>query len=74
LETSSGRVLVVEDSEEFRKCICSTLEERLELQVVGDVTDGLEAIQKAEALQPDLMRVSNQKHNNEVDTPYIRPV
>jgi DNA-binding NarL/FixJ family response regulator len=46
---------VVEDSEEFRKFICSTLGERPELQVVGEVTDGLQAIQKAEELQPDLI-------------------
>jgi DNA-binding NarL/FixJ family response regulator len=55
LETSSGRVLVVEDSEKFRKFICSTLGQRPELQVVGEVTDGLQAIQKAEELQPDLI-------------------
>ena len=46
---------MVEDSEEFRKFICSTLGERPELQVVGEVTDGLQAIQKAEELQPDLI-------------------
>jgi hypothetical protein len=33
LETSSGRVLLVEDSEESRKFICSTLGERPELQI-----------------------------------------
>jgi DNA-binding NarL/FixJ family response regulator len=54
LETS-GRVLVVEDSKEFRKFICSTLAERPELQIVGEVADGLQAIQKAEELQPDLI-------------------
>lgn len=48
LETSSNRVLVVEDSKEFRKFICSMLGERPELQIVGEVTDGLQAIQKAE--------------------------
>jgi CheY-like chemotaxis protein len=55
LETSSIRVLVVEDSEEFRKLICTMLGERLELQIVGEVTDGFQAIQKAEELQPDLV-------------------
>ena len=55
METSSGRVLVVEDSEEFRKFICSTLGKRPEWQVVGEVTDGLQAIQRAEELQPDLI-------------------
>jgi CheY-like chemotaxis protein len=55
LEISSGRVLVVEDSEPFRKFICSTLGKRPELLIVGEVSDGLEAVQKAEELQPDLI-------------------
>ena len=49
------RVLVVEDSEPFWKLICSTLGKRPELQIVGEVSDGLEAVQKAEELQPDLI-------------------
>jgi DNA-binding NarL/FixJ family response regulator len=49
------RVLVVEDSEPFRKFICSTLGKRPELQIVGEVSDGLEAVQKAEELQPNLI-------------------
>jgi DNA-binding NarL/FixJ family response regulator len=48
---------VVEDSEPFRRFICSTLRERPELQIVGEVSDGLEAVQKAEELQPDLILV-----------------
>jgi len=46
---------VVEDSEEFRKFICSTLGERPELQIVGEDTDGLQALQRADELQPDLI-------------------
>jgi DNA-binding NarL/FixJ family response regulator len=52
---SSFRVLVVEDSEPFRKFVCSTLRKRPELQIVCEVSDGLEAIGKAEELQPDLI-------------------
>jgi DNA-binding NarL/FixJ family response regulator len=55
LETSSVRILVVEDSESFRKFFCSTLGKRAELQIIGEVTDGLQAVQKAEELQPDLI-------------------
>jgi DNA-binding NarL/FixJ family response regulator len=55
LETSSIRVLVVEDSEEFRKFICSMLGERPELQIVGEDSDGLYALQRADELQPDLI-------------------
>ena len=55
VEISSSRVLVVEDSEPFLKFICSALGKRPELQIVGEVTDGLQAVQKAEELQPDLV-------------------
>ena len=55
LKKSSSRVLVVEDSEPFRKIICSTLGKRPELQIVGEASDGLEAVQKAGELQPDLI-------------------
>ncbi len=51
----SVRVLVVEDSEPFRKFICSSLGKRPELQIVGEVIDGLEAVQRAEELLPDLI-------------------
>jgi DNA-binding NarL/FixJ family response regulator len=49
------RVLVVEDFLPFRKFIRSTLEKTSELQVVCEVSDGLEAVQKAEKLKPDLI-------------------
>ena len=55
MQTSSIRVLVVEDSEPFRKFVCSTVGKRSELQIVGEVSDGLEAVKKAEELQPDLI-------------------
>jgi DNA-binding NarL/FixJ family response regulator len=45
----------VEDHEQFRRFICSTLEKAPELQVVAIVSDGLAAVQKAEELQPDLI-------------------
>ena len=51
----SLRVLVVDDYELFRRFICSTLERRPDLQVVGEASDGLEAVQKTEELQPDLI-------------------
>jgi DNA-binding NarL/FixJ family response regulator len=52
---SSVRVLVVEDYEPFRRFVCSTLATRPETQVVGEASDGIEAIQKADELQPDLI-------------------
>jgi len=53
--TSSVRVLVVDDFEPFRRFILSTLQDRPELQVICEVSDGLEAIAQAEKLQPDLI-------------------
>ena len=46
---------MVEDFEPFRRFICSTLRESPEFQIVAEVTDGFEAVQKAEELQPDLI-------------------
>jgi DNA-binding NarL/FixJ family response regulator len=52
---SSVRVLVVEDFEPFRRFVCSRVGDSSELQVICEVSDGLEAVQKAEELQPDLI-------------------
>src|SRR6266481_56897 len=52
---SSSRVLVVDDNGLFRRFIRSTLGKRPELHIVCEVADGLEAVQKAEELQPDLI-------------------
>ena len=51
----SVRVLVVDDYEPFRRFVCATLERRPDLQVIGEASDGLEAVQKAEELRPDLI-------------------
>jgi len=55
LETPKIRVLVVEDYGPFRQFISATLEKAPELQIVGEASDGLEAVRKAEDLQPDLI-------------------
>jgi DNA-binding NarL/FixJ family response regulator len=49
------RVLVVEDFELFRKFVTSTLAGVRDLQVIGEASDGLAAVQKAVELQPDLI-------------------
>jgi DNA-binding response OmpR family regulator len=46
---------VVDDYDPFRRFICSTLRKRPALQIVGETSDGLEAVHKAEELQPDLI-------------------
>jgi DNA-binding NarL/FixJ family response regulator len=52
---SSVRVVVVDDYAPFRNFFCSTLRKNPELQIVAEIADGLEAVQKAEELQPDLI-------------------
>jgi DNA-binding NarL/FixJ family response regulator len=52
---SSIRVLVVDDYEPFRRFVCSTLKQRPALQVIAEASEGSEAAQKAEELQPDLI-------------------
>ena len=49
------RILLVDDHEPFRRHISSMLLEQANLQVIGEADDGLQAVRKAEALQPDLI-------------------
>jgi DNA-binding NarL/FixJ family response regulator len=49
------RVLVVEDFAPFRRFICAMLATRVGLEVIGQAADGLEAVQKAADLKPDLI-------------------
>jgi DNA-binding NarL/FixJ family response regulator len=48
-------ILVVDDYEPFRRYVCELLKRDEEFQVIGQASDGLEAIVKAEGLQPDLI-------------------
>ena len=52
---SSIRVLVVDDFEPFRRSICSALQDKLELRTNVEASDGQDAIELAQALQPDLI-------------------
>jgi DNA-binding NarL/FixJ family response regulator len=51
----SIRILVVEDHDLVRLNLCTLLNAQPDMQVVGEATDGLEAVRKAEELQPDLV-------------------
>jgi DNA-binding NarL/FixJ family response regulator len=48
-------VLLVDDFEAIRQSVSSMLLETGRFQVIGQAADGLEAVQKAEELQPDLI-------------------
>jgi DNA-binding NarL/FixJ family response regulator len=49
------RILVVDDFEAWRRSIVSIIGEDPELQVVHEASDGLEAVQMCQELQPDLV-------------------
>jgi DNA-binding NarL/FixJ family response regulator len=52
---SPARTLVVDDYDPWRRRICAELKTRPELQVVGEASDGLEAVRMCEKLKPDLI-------------------
>ncbi|MFT4731627.1 MAG: two-component system chemotaxis response regulator CheB [Gammaproteobacteria bacterium] len=54
-KTMQYRVLIVDDSTFYRKRLTSVLEKDPSIQVVGHAANGLEAIQKAIELKPDVI-------------------
>jgi len=55
VEGASRRILVVDDYEPWQGFVSKTLRNEPELEIIGQVSDGLEAVQKAQELQPDLI-------------------
>ncbi len=55
MATSLVRILVVDDFKLWRQQVCSILETRRDVRVVAQAADGLEAVQKAKELKPDLI-------------------
>jgi DNA-binding NarL/FixJ family response regulator len=55
LQPTLVRILVVDDFGPIRRFVCETLGKKQHLQVVGEALDGLEAIQKAVELKPELI-------------------
>jgi len=53
------RVLLVDDFEPFRRYVRSLLQERPELLVVCEVSDGTEAVRRVGELQPELVFLDN---------------
>jgi DNA-binding NarL/FixJ family response regulator len=49
------RTLVVDDMDDFRQFLCSTLQKETQCEVVGEASDGLQAVRQAEDLHPDLI-------------------
>ena len=49
------RALIVDDHEGFRQFLRRALEEQTHCQIIGEVSNGLEAVEKARELHPDLI-------------------
>jgi DNA-binding NarL/FixJ family response regulator len=52
---SSVGILLVDDFEDWRRFVSSKLDHNPKFQIISEVSDGLEAVQKAQELQPDLI-------------------
>jgi DNA-binding NarL/FixJ family response regulator len=50
-----ARILIVDDHEIFRRGLRSLLETRPEFEILGEAADGLQAVEKAKELQPDII-------------------
>jgi DNA-binding NarL/FixJ family response regulator len=55
LQSRPKKILVVDDSCVVRRVVRSVLERQSEFQVCGEAIDGVDAIEKAKALEPDLI-------------------
>jgi len=55
LKKSCVTVLLVDDLGEFRAAISSLLRKQPELQIVAEASDGVEAVEKSQQLQPDII-------------------
>jgi len=54
-QPASVRVLIVDDYEPWRRWVYAQLASQQQFQVVGEASDGLEAVAKADELKPDLI-------------------
>ena len=55
MRTSPIRVLVVDDYAPWHRFFSTTLQRKPELQIIAQASDGLEAVQQAQEIQPDLI-------------------
>ena len=54
-QEATTRILVVDDDPSVRELITTQLRKRADLEVVGHACDGVEAIERCQELQPDLV-------------------
>jgi DNA-binding NarL/FixJ family response regulator len=54
-QLAAVRVLIVDDFQSWRHFVSTMLQERPEFEIIGEASDGLEAVRKSEELQPGLI-------------------
>jgi DNA-binding NarL/FixJ family response regulator len=54
-EMERARILIVDDHEIFRKGLRTLWESRPDLEICGEATNGLEAVDKTKELRPDVV-------------------
>ena len=52
---ASVRILIVDDSPVWRRAVCSMVEGHLDSVIICESSDGLDAVQRSEELQPHLI-------------------
>ncbi|MDF2460572.1 MAG: TRAP-type C4-dicarboxylate transporter, periplasmic solute-binding protein [Nitrospira sp.] len=64
MRANALQILLVDDNADIRQALCSILHDCPDVRVVGEATNGKEAVFTAEKLQPDvvLMDVNIPKH------------
>ena len=55
MHESAVRVLIVDDFKQWRQVVRAALGGMPQVEIAGEAADGLEAVQKAQELQPDLI-------------------
>lgn len=53
--TQTARIIIVDDFKPWRRFVFSLLKDNPDWEVISEASDGLEAVQKAEEFQPDLI-------------------
>ncbi len=52
---TSVRILVVDDFQPFREFVSAALREKPKFRIVGEASDGLEAVNQAKGFSPDIV-------------------
>ena len=55
MDESVVRVLIVDDFTEWRQVVREIISGMPQVEITGEAADGLEAVEKAQQLQPDLI-------------------